>query len=510
MSMVLSDIDYMGLELHDKTYLYPLEDLGRFSHIDVDSSCFNYALGDILQMCRDVGVESLDLEKRKLLSVKLTLCEMTSLGLPFPSVCGNIVDTDDCIQSLEKVPQYWTLFSGNYREIRKICFEESLPFEKSQILKLYTNITKVFVKLHNDLVTSGSTTNDQQDKLEKKFEDLLNQVLILKNEIVDVQSSTVKDFTLVAGDTLSTLQMSFDLLQSFVGKSSVSLNEISVNFNFLSGQINDMLLVIESSNIQKSMDVLEFEVDMKMRDIASNIDSVVNNVKNRMNEMDSYAVANSAVGTNLKKDLEYSNNLVTKINEMLKNVETKALSQELVDTDQVSHFLDSLFFGLELSFHHFETKLDDYIMEIDTKASETLKKIDRTNKAIDSIFNLFDSWVNLIQRVFKSISHLPLPSGVIILFQKLKAFCTLWNFAIVSLVVCTVGIYSRLIKPPVKKKKRSKKSRKVFISFRLLLAVYFLFYFWMIYLIFRMHFGSSPDFVENSYQYRDTDKTIAV
>lgn len=505
LAATFAESDYKGLDLHDEAYRYPIEDLGKFSHIDPDSSCFQYALGDALQRCRDVGVEAMDLETRKMLSVKLTLCEMTNLNLPFPSICTNNERTDDCIHSLEKVPQYWTLFSGNYREIRKICFEESLPFEKSQILKLYTNITKVFVKLHNDLATSDTTTSDQHNKLEKKFEELLKQVLILKNEIVLALLSAADGFSVVAENSQSVLQMSLDLMQSFTDENSMNLHELSVNMNFFNNQMTDMILAIENSGVRKSMDKLEMEIDKRMKDVVNNVDEVTNKVKLQMAGVNSYVLDGEILGSRLQQGLESSNELVTKITNILNNVESKALGLELISSDYVSQFLDDLFFGLEMSFHHFESKFDDYITEIDCKASETLDKIDKTNEAINSLFIAVQWWTHSVLNLFKKVLQIPIITLLVSIFHAtnsiLKKYKILWNVIfIISLVIFIYYFYFIRKKSIKKKKKKKPKPKKQFPTFYMLLSLYMAFYLWMVFLVVKNNFRSSPDFVGISYQ----------
>lgn len=47
-----------------------------------------------------------------------------------------------CTLALESRTQYWTTYSGNYQALQTICYEHSLPYQKSQIVAVYENATR--------------------------------------------------------------------------------------------------------------------------------------------------------------------------------------------------------------------------------------------------------------------------------------------------------------------------------------------------------------------------------
>ena len=78
--------------------------------------------------------------------------------------------------------QYWTTFSGYYREIRNICHQISLPFAKDQILQVYENITEFYRTLMEEMTNSNKYTENMQNELKVKFDKLINVIdLILAN-----------------------------------------------------------------------------------------------------------------------------------------------------------------------------------------------------------------------------------------------------------------------------------------------------------------------------------------
>ncbi|ODV81784.1 Tht1-like nuclear fusion protein, partial [Suhomyces tanzawaensis NRRL Y-17324] len=108
----------------------------------VASVCVQKSLQPILPACLSQGIESLDPNLRKILAIKLALCEFQNAGILYPSACNHLdEELELCIENLEKSPQYWTTFSGYYREIQTICYEESLPYQKDHVISLFNNIT---------------------------------------------------------------------------------------------------------------------------------------------------------------------------------------------------------------------------------------------------------------------------------------------------------------------------------------------------------------------------------
>ena len=77
---------------------------------------------------------------------------------------------------LEKSPQYWTTFSGYYREIRNICHQVSLPFAKDQILQVYENITEFYRTLMEEMTNSNKYTENMQNELKAKFDKLISVI----------------------------------------------------------------------------------------------------------------------------------------------------------------------------------------------------------------------------------------------------------------------------------------------------------------------------------------------
>lgn len=151
------------------------------------SKCVKDALKDIIPECMRLGVDSIEPGLQKKAAIQLSICEFENSKVTYPSSCYNMIndnDFDSCIFDIERAPQYWTTFSGYYREITKICYEESLPFEKEQIISLYSNITKLYSKMFQDLNDSYKDSTHIQQMMKNEFKELqrMMKVILDQNE----------------------------------------------------------------------------------------------------------------------------------------------------------------------------------------------------------------------------------------------------------------------------------------------------------------------------------------
>ena len=120
------------------------------------NDCAKKALEPIINQCAE-GIETITPIQQKLIAIQLSICEFENAEISYPSECKS-QKLDTCILLLEKSPQYWTTFSGYYREIRNICHQVSLPFAKDQILQVYENITEFYRTLMEEMTNSNKYT----------------------------------------------------------------------------------------------------------------------------------------------------------------------------------------------------------------------------------------------------------------------------------------------------------------------------------------------------------------
>ncbi|QLG74729.1 hypothetical protein HG535_0H00540 [Zygotorulaspora mrakii] len=146
------------------------------------STCAKNALEEFLPLCLTYGLESTDSTLRVETAVKLSLCEFKDSGLEsIPASCEYRTSESmmDCMIELESSSQWWTTYSGNYQRLSSICYENSLPYEKEQILRLFLNITSVYEKLNENLPS--------------KLQHILSQLNEVKDNYIRTQNEMLKE-----------------------------------------------------------------------------------------------------------------------------------------------------------------------------------------------------------------------------------------------------------------------------------------------------------------------------
>ena len=67
------------------------------------------SISNILPQCSAQGIESLDPYERKVLAVKLSICEFQEARMMYPEYCNDLTNgVELCIAELQHTPQYWT------------------------------------------------------------------------------------------------------------------------------------------------------------------------------------------------------------------------------------------------------------------------------------------------------------------------------------------------------------------------------------------------------------------
>lgn len=375
------------------------------------SECLRKALGNIIFVCKEKGLESLSASARTLLALRLTICEMESLKLEPPVPCFDTLieaeqyQVDECIAAIEKIPQYWTIFSGNYREIRKICFEESVPYQKDDILNLYNNITRVFLDLNTEMSRSSEITEQIHIKFKQKFDILLQSMRDLTSEIYlskDKMSKEFQDAVTVVKDSFSD---SLQLIQTFKVMADSDLSEISVNLNFLGVEFLQLRQSLQDLDISKSMTNLKQEVSDNCDDIVASVSLATGGIKTHLEALIGELNSRDKSDEELRRKLQQNMKLSLDVSSILQNVHSNALQQVQAYTegnDQISIFMNQILSGLEALFTNIDERLNEYLNVLDKRASDTLSKLEAINCQVDVLRNYFRVGAQLSAKV----SHL--------------------------------------------------------------------------------------------------------
>ncbi|KAI3405179.2 hypothetical protein KGF56_002017 [Candida oxycetoniae] len=204
--------------------------------------CSQKALEAVIPQCTR-GVENISPEQQKLVAMELSICEFENNGIQYPLECYEEVrkiQIGGCIRALEKSPQFWTSFSGNYRNVKEVCHQVSLPYEKSQIIEVYENVTAIYQSLVRDLKASHSHSEQVQDQLEKKFAEIFSVIdsllmdnMMRKEEMNSTFSQFHENFEATMNNALVIITNSYQGVNT-------NIQEMESHLNYFTSELRDI------------------------------------------------------------------------------------------------------------------------------------------------------------------------------------------------------------------------------------------------------------------------------
>ncbi|KAG5419687.1 KAR5 [Candida metapsilosis] len=240
--------------------------------------CSRQALSLILPQCLD-GLETMTSSQQKEVALELSICELENVKIEYPLDCDpqiRLRNIDKCIQSLEKSPQFWTSYSGNYRNVREVCHQVSLPLKKEQIVEVYENVTNLFQHVLHDLAASQVSNEKMQSDVKDRFDTMMHvvdEVMKQRQQSVDRVNSTFNVF-------YENFELSLNNALVIIGQSyqgvNTNLNEVEQHINYFTKElyrINDLIRENESKldrqqrELQERNDVLLDQQDKALDNV---------------------------------------------------------------------------------------------------------------------------------------------------------------------------------------------------------------------------------------------------
>ncbi|CUS22283.1 LAQU0S05e01882g1_1 [Lachancea quebecensis] len=182
----LETVDYKLLSLEESGPLSnELERIVELNFPFYKSSCAMDALRDFLPRCIKHGIDTIDPKRRVNTAIKLSFCEFQESGLEeLPEHCQKSTQDEmkKCLDEMRSSPQWWTTYSGNYQRLPTLCYENSLPFEKEQLLEVFLNVTRMYadfnkildLKLQRRFEEYEATAEKNLFKVKRVFENYFN------------------------------------------------------------------------------------------------------------------------------------------------------------------------------------------------------------------------------------------------------------------------------------------------------------------------------------------------
>lgn len=390
-----------------------------FKNPKYDTSCIKKALDDILPKCLKVNIDQLDPDLRAKTAAKLSICEFEVAKISYPAECypkryffssdEDSIDYEDCILALEKSPQWWTSYSGNYRAIGDICFQESLPYEKDEILNLFLNVTEIYEKILEDLNESIDMSTSFKQSSKKSFEDLkkfMDEVLIKFQNDSDDQKAEygqkLKDMNKILEETSNLTKI---LSNSTIGVTDIVINQIQALEDKWEGffsQYNKDDFVNELVSMKDS-----FVQDIESRDFQINM--IMDGFMLRLNEMSTLSNTNSQLAHELQDSLAKSLQDTNTFNEVIATTQNSIMSSSEYAHSMLAAFkeLDEMNIGEILNvsekellniFQRITDELNMELMKVHTSArtldEELVVLVDKIGEATVSLVTINDLLTN--------------------------------------------------------------------------------------------------------------------
>ncbi|ORY81450.1 Tht1-like nuclear fusion protein-domain-containing protein [Protomyces lactucae-debilis] len=160
-----SDIEHISPQATDAkadtaVLFAPIHDM--LQSLVMRPSCFRNATLRLIDDCKSIAME-LDEAKKAEYAVALTICELNTAGVEGPPACSPPeYQAALCLRSLESRMQWWTSYSGYYRDVTKMCYVARQDDEQFNVLALHRNLTSIVESLMAQLRSEQAQA--QQEK----------------------------------------------------------------------------------------------------------------------------------------------------------------------------------------------------------------------------------------------------------------------------------------------------------------------------------------------------------
>lgn len=388
------------------------------------NDCAKKALDPIINQCVE-GIETISPIQQKLIAIKLSICEFENAEISYPSECKS-QNLDTCILLLEKSPQYWTTFSGYYREIRNICHQISLPFAKDQILQVYENITEFYRTLMDEMTNSNKYTENIQNELKAKFDKLISVIDLILADREKNREDLKSSFDMFKNNFEKSLNNALVVMKYSYEDANSNINELQSHLNYF---INDMLQVYVLIN-EKTLEVMSQQDEIKARNagILDKIEEIKSNLVNVYKEALEAQIHSDQLVHDLQSSLDYSLFTVTNLNSHLQLSINDYIEQNEDIRNQRSILFEEIFGVLlnrlnesgQAAMDAFETTLNLSLCILQQKMDQTEESIENLHSKVSTLFNFIESAKSYTSSIFNVPNYVT--TSVNNKIQQLKIF----------------------------------------------------------------------------------------
>ena len=394
------------------------------------NDCTKKALEPIINQCAE-GIETISPIQQKQIAIQLSICEFENAEISYPSECKS-QNLDSCILLLEKSPQYWTTFSGYYREIR------SLPFAKDQILQVYENITEFYRTLMEEMTNSNKYTENMQNELKAKFDKLISVIDLILADREKNREDLKSSFNIFKNNFEKSLNNALVVMKHSYEDANSNINELESHLNYF---INDMLQVYVLIN-EKTLEVMsqQDEITMNNVDILDQIEKIKNIIDNVREETLEAHISNNQWAQDLQSSLDFSLFTVSNLNSRLQLSINNFVEQNedirnrapIMFEEIFELFLNHLNNSGQAAMDSFEAAFNLSLSILQQKMNQTEKSIEKLHSKVSNLFKFIESAKEYASNIFNVPNYVrTLVSNKL---EKLRAFGSLFVAAGVFVV----------------------------------------------------------------------------
>ncbi|EMG45756.1 KAR5 Nuclear fusion protein KAR5 [Candida maltosa Xu316] len=352
------------------------------------NDCSKKAIQQIIPQCMQ-GIEAITPSQQKAVAIELSICEFENVNIPFPRECKTKNDDDDfdlCLLLLEKSPQYWTTFSGYYREIKNICHQISVPFEKDQILSVYENITELYKVLMDEMNKSQEHSEEMQNGLKSKFDKLIQIIDVIIAERDQNRDDLNESFNTFKENFENSLNNAVVILKNTYDGTNTNLKEMESHLSYFASDFLQVHHLMKEKYLDIQQQQLEIQQgNMKVSESIANVLDVVENIHSHAKEAQ---VESKNLAISVRNQLEYSEFAVSLLNSNIdQSIQNLMLQQEYINI-QGPMILDKI---TEMLISQINDSASDVVSSLELSLTSALDKIhckmNETEQAID-VMNL--------------------------------------------------------------------------------------------------------------------------
>ncbi|KAG5438512.1 hypothetical protein PCANB_002616 [Pneumocystis canis] len=312
------------IEGENRPFLPMLETLQLLSR---KPSCFRSTISSLLSTC-EKSDSDLHEDEKLVFAVKLTLCELDTAHIEIPEICRQ-ESSRQCVKELEKRPQWWTSYSGYFRDITRICFYARTEVEKDQLLAIHRNLTYAQMgllrnlKLEMDDIDLRLYEKYKMEQSWQKFqENMQHSMLLMQNEIKKMEK--------VVNTLLSTFLMSINASLEEVDRKisavTVNLDNVIMKVEETGSRANKKMqdlnsLAHELWNTTEETVIETFESIKKIKNGLHGVEKIIeNSIVNRLNKIRLSLDFSFGSIEGLLQKISYTSTVTDSLSKTLKNL----------------------------------------------------------------------------------------------------------------------------------------------------------------------------------------------